>query len=267
MKKLVLLSTLITLFTALFAQENAPEMILVEGGSFKMGNDESKYFDEFPDHYVTMNGFYIGKYEVTIEEYTGFCRTAGLDLPEGDPKIPATNISWEEAVMYCNWLSRTNRLDKCYKLIRDEEKKTFKVIFDKTANGFRLPTEAEWEYAARAGNKKRNFAYSGSNDPSEVAWYTETGRMLHPVGEKKPNDLGIYDMTGNAQEWCYDVYLEKYYENCPKENPVCEKGSVERVYRGGSFNSYEESLRITKRFYNPPDHKDETLGFRVVRNY
>lgn len=266
MRKITLLSLLIALSVYLPAQENSSEMILVEGGTFKMGNDESSYFDEYPDHYVTVNGFYISKYEVTIEEYTGFCRTAGLDLPAGDPKMPITNVSWEEAIMYCNWLSRFNRLDKCYRIIRDEKNTSFQVKFDRTANGYRLPTEAEWEYAARGGIHKRNLAFSGSNQADDVAWYANTSKMLHIVGEKKPNDLGIYDMTGNAQEWCFDVYLEKYYENSPKENPANETGGVERVNRGGSFNSYEESLRISKRFYNLPDHRDETLGFRVVRN-
>ncbi|MCD4793893.1 MAG: formylglycine-generating enzyme family protein [Bacteroidales bacterium] len=264
MKNLFILFLLTT--GILNAQNKTPETVFVEGGTFKMGIDESKYFDEFPDHYVTVNSFNIGKYEVTIEEYTGFCRTAGFDLPTGEPNIPATNVSWEEALMYCNWLSRLNRLDKCYKIIRDDKKKTFNVEFDKTANGYRLPTEAEWEYAVRGGINRKNYAYSGSNNASEVAWFADTGRMLHPVGEKKPNDLGLYDMTGNCQEWCYDVYLFDYYKNTPKENPICEKGALERVSRGGSFNGYEESLRITKRLYNATDFKDITLGFRVAKN-
>ncbi|MCD4664072.1 MAG: formylglycine-generating enzyme family protein, partial [Bacteroidales bacterium] len=125
MKNLFLFITFISIASILNAQNKTPETVLVEGGAFRMGIDESKYYDEFPEHYVTLNGFYIGKYEVSIEEYTGFCKTAGFHLPEGEPNMPVTNVSWEEAIMYCNWLSRLNRLDKCYRIIRDDKKKTF----------------------------------------------------------------------------------------------------------------------------------------------
>lgn len=248
------------------AQINTPKTILVEGGLFRMGIDESTYYDEFPDHTVKLNSFYLGVYEVTIEQYTGFCRTAGLKLPEGDPSMPITNVSWEEAVMYCNWLSRANRLDKCYRIRRDDKRKTFKVTLDKAANGYRLPTEAEWEFAATGGINQKGFAFSGSNNADEVAWFAGNSKMLNKVGELKPNSLGIYDMSGNAQEWCFDVYLEKYYKNSPKENPVCEDGALERISRGGNYDDYEASLRITKRFYNAQEHKYETIGFRVAKN-
>ncbi len=250
------------------AQKKAPKTVLVEGGTFRMGIDESSYYDEYPDHSVTLKSFYIAKYEVTIEEYTGFCRTAGFDLPQGEPAMPVTNVSWKEAIMFCNWLSRANRLDKCYRIKREEKNNNeiFSVTFDKTANGYRLPTEAEWEYAARGGINIKHYAFSGSNDASEVAWFSGTGKMLHNVGELKPNSLGIYDMTGNAQEWVFDVYMEKYYKISPKENPVCEEGAVERVSRGGNYDDYEASLRITKRYYNASDYKHKTIGFRVAKN-
>ncbi|MCF6367060.1 MAG: formylglycine-generating enzyme family protein [Bacteroidales bacterium] len=266
MKNLTLFFSLFLFANLLIAQNKTPETVFVEGGTFKMGISESIYYDEFPVHLVTLNDFSIGRFEVTIEEYTGFCRTAGLDLPEGDINLPATNVSWEDAIMYCNWLSRLNRLDKCYRVIRDDKKNTFKVIYDKTANGYRLPTEAEWEYAARGGKNLKNYAFSGGNDANDLAWFTDNGKTLHQVGEKKPNDLGLYDMTGNAQEWVFDVYQEKYYETSPKDNPVCEKGGLERVSRGGNYNGYEATLRITKRIYNATNFKDLTLGFRVAKN-
>jgi len=266
MKHLFFTISLLFIVISLNSQNKIPETVLVEGGSFRMGINESKYYDEFPDHTVTLNGFYIGKYEVTIEEYKGFCRTAGLDMPEGDPRMAATNVSWEDAILYCNWLSRVKHLDKCYRIKRDDKNKTFVVTLDKSANGYRLPTEAEWEYAARGGINRKQYAYSGSNDAGEVAWFAGTSNMLHNVGELKPNDLGIYDMSGNAQEWCFDVYLEKFYKTSPKENPICEKGSLKRISRGGSFNDYEGSLRITKRYYNDQNHKAETIGFRVAKN-
>ncbi len=266
MKKSFSILAFILTISVLNSQNKTPETVFVEGGTFKMGIDESKYLDEFPHHYVSLNDFYIGKYEVTIEEYTGFCRTAGLDLPKGELDIPATGVSWEEAIMYCNWLSRLNRLNKYYTIIRDDKKKIFKVKFDKTANGYRLPTEAEWEYAARGGVNLRNHAYSGSNTAYEVAWYSDTGKMLQSGGKKKPNELGLYDMSGNCQEWCYDIYSQDFYKISPKENPVCEEGTVERVSRGGNFSGHEATLRITKRFYNKADFKYETLGFRVAKN-
>ncbi len=250
----------------LSAQNKVPETVLVEGGTYRMGIGESKYFDEFPVHTVKINDFYIGKYEVTIEEYTGFCRTAGLDLPEGDPKMPVTNVSWEDACMYCNWLSRLDHLDKCYKILRSPKTGNIKIVFDKTANGYRLPSEAEWEYVARGGNNRKHYAYCGSNNPDEVAWYAGNGKMLHPVGEKKPNSLGVYDLSGNAQEWVYDVYKEDYYKNSPSDNPINEKGSIKRVSRGGSFNSTSEGLRISKRYYNNPDIRAKNIGFRIAKN-
>ncbi len=250
----------------IFAQNKVPETVFIEGGSYKMGNGESKYFDEFPAHTVKINDFYIGKYEVSIEEYTGFCRTAGFDLPSGNPKTAITNITWEEACMYCNWLSRFRHLDKCYKILRSPKSGTIKIIFDKTANGYRLPSEAEWEYVARGGNTGKNYAFSGSNDASKVAWYAGTGKMLHPVGEKNPNSAGIYDMSGNAQEWVFDVYTQDYYKHSSSENPVNETGSLSRVSRGGSYNSSEEGLRISKRYYNTADFKAGNLGFRIAKN-
>ncbi len=254
------------LFGTISAQNKVPETVFTEGGSYGMGIGESKYFDEFPVHNVTVNDFYIGKYEVTIEEFTGFCRTAGLDLPEGDPKMPVTKVSWTEACMYCNWLSRLERLDKCYKIIRDTKSNRTKIIFDKTANGYRLPTEAEWEYAARGGINRKHYAFSGSNNADEVAWYAGTGKMLHPVGEKKANSIGIYDMSGNAQEWVFDIYNKDFYKHSPANNPINEKGGINRVSRGGSFNSTEEGLRISKRYYNNPDLKAENTGFRIAKN-
>jgi sulfatase modifying factor 1 len=266
MKITLLLAFFVQLVSNIFSQENSMEMIFVKGGSFRMGNNESKFYDEFPDHTVTLNDFYIGKYEVTIEQYSGFSKMAGFFTPEGDPKMPATVVSWEEALMYCNWLSRLDHLDKYYNIYRDDKNKIIKVDLNKNSNGYRLPTEAEWEYAAKGGINKNNYAFSGSNNAVEVAWYMGTGKMLHAVGEKNPNELGIYDMSGNCQEWCFDVYLDNFYKTSPSENPISEKGATDRISRGGNYDGHEETLRITQRYYNSPDFRDKTLGFRVARN-
>ncbi len=266
MKKITLIISSILFFLSAYAQENETELIFVQGGTFKMGNSESIYYDEYPDHSVTLTDFYIGKFEVTIEQYSRFSKNSGVFTPEGDPKMPATGISWEEAVMYCNWLSRLEHLDKCYNIIRDDKNKVTRVELIKTAGGYRLPTEAEWEFAAKEGIMLSNFSYSGSNDPDEIAWYMGTGKTLHPIGEKKPNQLGIFDMSGNAQEWCFDVYLVDFYKKSPSNNPICENGANDRVSRGGNYDGHEETLRITKRFYNTTDFRDLTIGFRIARN-
>ena len=267
MKIITLFTITVLIFTTnLSAQNKTPETVFIEAGTYIMGIGESKYFDEFPAHKVKVNDFYIGKYEVTIGEFTGFCRTAGLSLPEGDENMPITNVSWNDAAMYCNWLSRLNHLDKCYKILRSPKTGRIKITFDKTANGYRLPTEAEWEYVARGANKGKHYAYCGSNNPDEVAWYAGTGKMLHPVGEKKANDAGVYDMSGNAQEWVYDVYNKDYYKKRVYDYPINDTGGIKRVSRGGSYDSTAEGLRISKRYYNEPDFKAKNLGFRIAKN-
>jgi len=129
-----------------------------------------------------------------------------------------------------------------------------------------LPTEAEWEYAARGGQKQMNYAYSGSDDAREVAWYLDSGKTIHTVGLLKPNSLGLYDMSGNVKELCWDFYEEKYYTSSPKDNPVGPESSVVRVVRSGSYNAHADMLRVTKRYFQPPTESDFTLGFRVARS-
>ena len=139
MRILTSLIAFLLIFSMGKAQDLGPEMVLVEGGDFYMGNDYSANTDERPEHKVNLTSFFISKYEVTMEDYAKFCRVTGQRLPDGDPQTPINNITWEEAVMYCNWLSRASRLDKCYELKRDSSRFTATLIPD--ANGYRLPTE------------------------------------------------------------------------------------------------------------------------------
>lgn len=247
-----------------FSQDYEPELVKVEGGTYLMGNQESEYMDEYPRHKVTLDGFYMSKYEITAEKFSMFSNIAGIMYAKGSGKKPVSGITWFDAVMYCNWLSTITGYERCYKINRDGKKVIVHILPD--ANGYRLPTEAEWEYAARGGKNNSPFAYSGSNDAREVAWFMDTGKRLHEVGLKKANALGIYDMSGNIKEWCWDYYDANYYENSPEENPLGpEHGSV-KVLRGGSYNVHREMLRVNKRYFMPEDERDITVGFRIVRS-
>ncbi len=246
-----------------FAQ--SPEMVLVEGGSFRMGNDYSSNQDERPERVVKLNSFYMSKYEVTNAEYRIFAKAVGIDRPIGPDNSPVTNLSWQSAVMFCNWLSGKENLDQSYQITRDSNK--FIATFIPGKSGYRLPTEAEWEYAARGGSKSKYYAYSGSNDPGEVSWnITNSGNATHEVGSKKPNELGIFDMTGNTMEWCTDWFDDKYYGKNENENPYGPLNGVSRVCRGGNYLCRSDVLRNTRRFELEPNNTDGLAGIRLVKN-
>lgn len=198
--------------------------VLVEGGTFEMGSNDGES-DEEPIHSVTVNSFYIGKYEVTQKEWVDVmsnnpCRFKGDNLP-------VASVSWDEIQVF---LSKLNQ---------------------KTGKKYRLPTEAEWEYAAKGGNKSKGYEYSGSKNLDEVAWYdNNSGSQTHPVGTKAPNELGIYDMSGNVWEYCSDYYENNYYSISPNNNPKGPSGWAERVLRGGSFYSVINNCRSSDRKSN-----------------
>jgi formylglycine-generating enzyme len=264
MKTLITIIAAIMLYATSIAQENAPEMVLVEGGTYTMGNEESEYSDEYPAHDVTLSSFYMSKYEISIGLYKKFGAMTGKQIPNGPDNFPAYAMSWNDAIMFCNWLSSVNGKERCYEINR--EGKYFRATFNPEANGFRLPTEAEWEYAARGGNKTHHYAYSGSENPTEVAWYLQSGNEIKPVGGKKPNELGIYDMSGNLIELCWDNYASDYYSESPEDNPTGPANGSTKVARGGSYYGSAETLRVSKRFPFAPDQNDKTLGMRLVRN-
>jgi formylglycine-generating enzyme required for sulfatase activity len=264
MKKMIFTLLLLMSILSLNAQNYSPEMILLEGGTFNMGRIGSAYLDELPVHDVTLKSFYISKFETTVSEYKAFCVAVGFPPPTGNDELPAHNISWQEAVMYANWLSGVNGLKPCYEITR--EKKFFNVKFDVSANGFRLPTEAEWEYAARGGNKTKYTAYSGSDDAAEVSWNLMSGNKIHKVGQKKPNELGIFDMSGNCMEWCWDIYDAGYYKISPKDNPLGSESGTSRVCRGGNYMSTAETSRVTSRINYETHYKDDAMGLRLARN-
>lgn len=264
-----LLVILLFIPVILFSQKNDDvynvQMVLVDGGEFIMGQEAEQGLDAKFEHKVVLNSFLIGKYEVTTEEFRKFAKFSGIFVePELQGNLAITNVSWFTAIMYCNWLSGAKGYDKCYNIEHTKEGKI--VTFNREANGFRLPTEAEWEYAARGGLDSRGYVYSGSHNANEVAIYVNTKYRLYKVGSKLPNELGIYDMSGNSAEWCWDYYDKDYYKNSSKDNPTGPKTGSTRVVRGGNFYCSADMLSVGTRMHYPPETQKESIGFRVARN-
>jgi len=272
-----LFSVCMIILIAFGVKSQKPEMILVEGGTFSMGNDFLMTAqDESPERKVILNDFYIGKYEVTFEEFDLFCLVVGYPLPDdggyGRGKLPVANLSWQSAVMYCNWLSARDGYDRYYTIQRDSTN-YFRVTMNNTANGYRLPTEAEWEYAARGGKKGTTTSYSGSNNVDTVAWYKGNSKLKPQIiGTKAPNALGIHDMSGNVWEWCWDFYDKNYYQTSKTANPEGQSNptgpvkGTERVFRGGNWNSTLDFLRLTSRYPSIPNKETGMVGMRLARN-
>jgi len=249
---------------------NLQNMVLVEKGSFTMGDtwgDGSS--DEKPTHKVTFTyDFHIGKYEVTFDEYDAFCEATGKSSADyenwGKGSRPVINVSWNDAIAYCNWLSEKEKLPKAYDSKGNLLDKDGRVTTDVTkVLGYRLPTEAEWEYAARGGKHNSPYKYSGSDNVSDVAWYnSNSGSKTQKVGNKAPNELGIYDMSGNVREWCSDWYGS--YSSSAQTNPYNNSGSS-RVNRGGSWDYSATYARVASRNANSPTYASNNLGFRIAR--
>jgi len=245
------------------------DMAWVHGGAFQMGSgswDDQGLVDEKPVHEVLLDGFWIGRYPITVSQYAMFtndvkrhepiwCETdSPYNIHTGTKTLykdlgnsitgdayPISGISWIDATAFTRWLSKL------------------------TGHHFRLPTEAEWEYAARSGGKKEKFA--GGNDVSDVAWYAENSEgRARPVGVKQPNGLSIFDMCGNVCEWCQDLYQKEAYRQHLRRNPVItEKGSCQ-VARGGSWQYGARDVRCTDRGLSVPEYRGCDLGFRIVRS-
>ena len=218
------------------------EMIKVEAGSFIMGctNEQGSdcYDSENPSHRVTITqDYYIGKYEVTQELYEA---VMGVNPSRWKAyNRPVEMVSWNDAQEFCAELSRM------------------------TGRRFTLPTEAEWEYAARGGKKNTNAKYSGSSSVNNVAWYDgNSGNQTHPVGTLRPNELGIYDMSGNVWEWCQDWYGS--YSSTSQTDPAGPGSGSDRVLRGGSWGSGARGCRVAYRFNITPDYRSNYFGFRIV---
>jgi len=237
-------------------------LVLVEGGSFYMGDKPSCAIrSEQLVRQVTVNSFYINKYEVTFEEYDEFCHDTGRNKPKdfnwGRGLQPVVGVTWYDAVQYCNWLSRKERITPAY------SEQDNSIICDFNTSGYRLPTEAEWEYAAKGGMQSHGYKYSGSNDMSEVAWYKYNScHRTQPIGQKRPNELGVYDMSGNAWEWCWDWYDRNYYAH--GDNPTGPLSGSFHSIRGGDMNFY--ACGLDYRFNYAVSSRITYIGFRLARS-
>lgn len=242
------------------------KFVLVEGGTYKMGSDKPVEPHEAPVHEVTVKSFYLAKTEVTFEELDKFCNETKRDTSNsglwGRSKQAAMNLTWLDAVAYCNWLSEKEKLSKCY-LINGTE-----VKYLDTSKGYRLPTEAEWEFAARGGNKSKGNFFAGSDVINEVAWFKgNSNDSPHLVAQKKPNELGLFDMTGNMWEWVWDWYAGDYYKTSPNANPTGAETGNYRIMRGGAFYNDGTYANVYTRQNASPNFKQNSVGFRVARTY
>jgi formylglycine-generating enzyme required for sulfatase activity len=273
--------------TAAIKSTMPDNMVFVKGGTFQMGSNESD--DEKPIHRVTLDDFHIGKYEVTVAEFEKFITATGYktDAEKGDGSYiytttwenkagiywkhdakgnlrsrsdynhPVIHVSWNDATAYCKWLQET------------------------TGKGHRLPTEAEWEYAARGGNQPKGHKYAGINDESSLHRYAnfadkntdfswsvksqnDNYAYTAPVGKYLSNELDIYDISGNVWEWCSDWYSSDYYKNSSFNNPKGANSGTSCVLRGGAWSSKPAYCRITSRSSSTLTYRSYGIGFRVV---
>jgi formylglycine-generating enzyme required for sulfatase activity len=236
------------------------KMVLIPGGTFKMGSVDGQE-DELPVHEVKIDSFYMDAYEVTQES---FQKLTGMNPSKfKDRKGPVERVRWTEAVLYCNARSLKEGLKPAYNT------KTWECDF--SADGYRLPTEAEWEYACRAGNNAKYFFRGGKNKLGQYAWFRKNSReKVHPVGTRKANSFGLFDMYGNVAEWCNDFYDKDYYAKSPRNNPQGPETGDKRVLRGGSWASRAKHCNSSERFNDDPVTADicqgyDTYGFRCVR--
>jgi len=244
-----------------------PKMIEVSGGTFTRGEENLQE--------VTVTDFEIAKYEITVKEWRYYIKSNKLKMPD-EPNWgwhdndPIMTVSWYEAIRYCNWLSTMDNLSPRY-LINGEVlpqidlTQEYVVTQDTLANGYRLPTEAEWEFAARGGNQSQGYEYSGAEYSDYVAWNNQL--RVHKVGTKDANELGIHDMSGNVFEWCWDNWAA-YTQITEPINPQGPALAPQtgRVLRGGSWYNDAEYLLVSKRAYSAPLSRYTNFGFRIARD-
>jgi len=238
-------------------------ILLIQGGTFTMGSPSSErgsYGDERPRHQVTVRSFYMGKYEVTQKEYEEIIGT-NPSYFKGE-NLPVERVRWFDAVIYCNRRSQREGLTPAYTISGSGNNRT--VTWNRDANGYRLPTEAEWEYACRAGTT--TAFNTGENASDETGWYHKNSRRrTQPVGQKPANAWGLHDMHGNVWEWCWDWSLRSYTNNA-QTDPVHNEVTGYRIRRGGCWSNSDRSIRSAFRNAARPYFENSEIGFRIARN-
>jgi formylglycine-generating enzyme required for sulfatase activity len=316
-RRFVILVAVMAVATGIFAQTDKNNMILISGGSYKMGDfTGERHAQERPVHDVFLDSYYVSKYQLTVGEFRGFVEETGYItdcekkggghvflVENGKQKYshdslaswkyvgyipndrqPVTFVSWVDAINYCNWKSKKDDLQCCYKITGDS------VFWDKSANGYRLLTEAEWEFVARSGGKNYKFAWGNDSLPvingqkaanikdetfKKACWahdklkpvwkgYEDEYLYTSPVGSFAPNELGIYDICGNVYEWCWDWYSE-YNEN-PVTNPTGPATGLKRVCKNVGYACPIEQIGTTHRGLAEPNSFGDNMGFRIGRN-
>lgn len=231
-----------------------------------MGNNSGER-DERPEHEVLLSDYEIAETEITLWQYSLFAISLGRKLTspgwgfKGDN--PAVYINWRDALDYVNWLSKQKGLARSWTILSDDNRN---FNLNLKSDGYRLPTEAEWEFAALGGNidKDKNYYFAGSGNLALVGWFNKNSdNKAQPVGKKQANGLGLYDMSGNVWEWCWDRYGD--YHSSAKKNPTGPPSGSYRVVRGGAWGSDANSCGTTVRFSDIPDDRDAVVGFRPAR--
>jgi formylglycine-generating enzyme required for sulfatase activity len=242
-----------------------PRMIRVDGGTYLQGSAETQYAANERVHATTVSPFYIAETETT-QKLWGAIMGKNPSKFRGEER-PVEYVSWLDAVLFCNELSAREGLEGAYTIEEGV------VTWNRAANGYRLPTEAEWEFAARGGSRAASAEtplarapYAGGTEADIVAWYDRnSAKSTQPVGRKEPNELNLYDMSGNVWEWCWDWYGE-YPKAEVADFEGAPKGAGQKVLRGGAWFTPAHLLRVTYRYWNAPTFRVNSVGFRLARN-
>jgi sulfatase modifying factor 1 len=271
-----------------------PDLVSIEGGIFSMGcdtieGDRDCIFEEYPPHSIEVSDFSMARTETTLWQFYLYCVASGnlkienfskaKDLDWGlKGRLPAIYVTWWEAASYSNWLNKQFGRDTVYVFYGSydlNKKKWPDSVLVRLFEGggqFRLPTEAEWEFAARGGTKaKKRYRFAGSDDLDRVGWdFDIRNQHIHPVASKSPNDLGLYDLSGNIWEWCQDWYGKNYYTECKKKetvvDPLGPKEGEARILRGGSWIDLSWVCRVTNRKWSSPKANWDYYGFRLCQD-